>query len=448
MNKMNVIYLHTHDSGRYISPYGYNVPTPNLRLFANDSTTFRKCFCAAPTCSPSRAAMLTGQTPHQNGMQGLVNRGWHLCDNRKHIASFLSSHGYETVLCGMQHEGSSWSELGYQRFIGHSESEKMDRVTWDLENTDYAVDYLMKHDPAKPFFLSMGWFNTHRPYPKAGKEINSDFIQVPAILPDCDIVRKDMADYMESVCVVDKCFGKIYEAIKKLGLLSNSIIFFTTDHGIAFPQMKCNLFDSGIGVSLMFAYPDNKMKGHAVDSLVSHYDVFPTICDILGLNRPHWLCGTSFAEIMQGEKNEVRNEIFAEVTYHASYEPKRCIRTNRYKYIKCFYSQNIIPANIDESPSKKYLIGNGFLDFEKKRELLFDTVLDPMERINLADKPEYNDIKEKLSAKLHDWMKQTDDPLLISNNIPKPVGALVNKWSCVNPEMEDYILPDNSDYKY
>ena len=212
--------------------------------------------------------------------------------------------------------------------------------------------------------------------------------------------------------------------------------------------MKCNLFDSGIGVSLMFAYPDNKMKGHAVDSLVSHYDVFPTICDILGLNRPHWLCGTSFVEIMRGEKNEVRNEIFAEVTYHASYEPKRCIRTNRYKYIKCFYTQNIIPANIDESPSKKYLIGNGFLDFEKKRELLFDTVLDPMERINLADNPEYNDIKESLSAKLHDWMKQTDDPLLISNNIPKPVGALVNKWSCVNPEMEDYILPDNSDYKY
>ena len=348
MNKLNVIYIHTHDSGRYTGPYGYNVPTPNLNRFALESTTFRHCFSAAPTCSPSRAALLTGMTPHQCGMQGLVNRGWHLCDSNKHLASFLHSKGYETILCGMQHEGKSWRELGYETHIGHEESVKMSRDEWDRENTESIVSYLENRNSDKPFFLSLGWFNTHRPYPHASEEINPDFIEVPPILPDCSEVRKDMADYYQSISVVDECFGKIYDAIRRLGLLDNSIVFFTTDHGIAFPMMKCSLFDTGIGVSFMFSCPDNKLKGRAVDNLISHYDVFPTLCDFLGIEKPEWIEGHSFAPLFEGKDVCVRKEVCAEVTYHASYEPKRCIRTDRYKYIRLFYSPDVIPSNIDE----------------------------------------------------------------------------------------------------
>lgn len=72
---MNIIYMHTHDSGRYWSPYGYAVPTPNIMDFAKQGTVFRQCYCAGPTCSPSRSAMLTGYNPHKNGMQGLAQPG-------------------------------------------------------------------------------------------------------------------------------------------------------------------------------------------------------------------------------------------------------------------------------------------------------------------------------------------------------------------------------------
>ena len=448
MNKLNVIYIHTHDSGRYTGPYGYNVPTPNLNRFALESTTFRHCFSAAPTCSPSRAALLTGMTPHQCGMQGLVNRGWHLCDSNKHLASFLHSKGYETILCGMQHEGKSWRELGYETHIGHEESVKMSRDEWDRENTESIVSYLKNRNSDKPFFLSLGWFNTHRPYPHASEEINPDFIEVPPILPDCAEVRKDMADYHQSISVVDECFGKIYDAIRRLGLLDNSIVFFTTDHGIAFPMMKCSLFDTGIGVSFMFSCPDNKLKGRAVDNLISHYDVFPTLCDLLGIEKPEWIEGHSFAPLFEGKDVCVRKEVFAEVTYHASYEPKRCIRTDRYKYIRLFYSPDVIPSNIDESPSKSYMVGHGLLSHHKDRELLFDLALDPMERENLAANPEYETIKEDLMKRLHAWMEETDDPLLLSDKVPKPEGALVNPWSCINPEENDFLPPDESDYRY
>ena len=86
---MNILYIHTHDSGRMVSPYGVNAPTDNLLAFARDAAVFTQAYCAGPTCSPSRAALLTGTYPHQNGMLGLAQRGFGLTDYRRHLAQFL-----------------------------------------------------------------------------------------------------------------------------------------------------------------------------------------------------------------------------------------------------------------------------------------------------------------------------------------------------------------------
>src|SRR5579859_5732051 len=84
---LNIVYIHSHDSGRYLQPYGHAVPTPNIQRLASEGMLFRRAFSAAPTCSPSRSALLTGQCPHQNGMLGLAHRGFALNDYRKHIRS-------------------------------------------------------------------------------------------------------------------------------------------------------------------------------------------------------------------------------------------------------------------------------------------------------------------------------------------------------------------------
>ena len=76
----NILYIHSHDTGRFMSPYGYDAPTPNLQKLADEGVLFRQAYCAAPTCSPSRASLLSGESPHNNGMVGLVNRGFSMSD--------------------------------------------------------------------------------------------------------------------------------------------------------------------------------------------------------------------------------------------------------------------------------------------------------------------------------------------------------------------------------
>src|SRR5579871_4131791 len=89
----NIVYLHSHDTGRFIQPYGHAVPTPNLQKLAEGGMLFRQAFNAAPTCSPSRASLLTGCCPHTNGMLGLVNRGFLMPDYGKHLAHTLRAAG-------------------------------------------------------------------------------------------------------------------------------------------------------------------------------------------------------------------------------------------------------------------------------------------------------------------------------------------------------------------
>jgi N-sulfoglucosamine sulfohydrolase len=156
----NIVYIHSHDTGRYISPYGHAIPTPNLLAFAEQSVLFRQAYTTAPTCSPSRAGLLTGTYPHTNGMLGLAHRGFGLNDYSKHLSNYLSSHGYETALSGVQHEVDG----GRLELLGYDHTFKAKGKTADQENAAHAAEFIKgKHD--KPFFLSFGMFHTHKEYP-------------------------------------------------------------------------------------------------------------------------------------------------------------------------------------------------------------------------------------------------------------------------------------------
>jgi len=116
---MNLVYIHTHDMGKTISPYGHSAPTENIMAFAKEATVFTNSFCVAPTCSPSRAGLLTGTYPHQNGMLGLAQRGFNLNDYSQHLVQFLSRHGYTTVLSGIQHEAGWYLENSGADVVGY-----------------------------------------------------------------------------------------------------------------------------------------------------------------------------------------------------------------------------------------------------------------------------------------------------------------------------------------
>ena len=90
----NILYIHSHDTGRYVQPYGHAIPTPHIQRLAEEGVLFRKAFCAAPTCSPSRASLLTGQHAHNSGMLGLAHRGFKLNDYKQHWLYTLRGLGY------------------------------------------------------------------------------------------------------------------------------------------------------------------------------------------------------------------------------------------------------------------------------------------------------------------------------------------------------------------
>ncbi|MHC1695685.1 MAG: sulfatase/phosphatase domain-containing protein [Eubacteriales bacterium] len=238
--------------------------------------------------------------------------------------------------------------------------------------------------------------------------------------------------------MADRCFGKVLDALKQSGREEDTLVIYTTDHGIAFPNMKCNLYDTGIGVSLIIKYPGNPMRGRGTDALVSHIDLFPTICDFAGVKRPDWLQGHSLHALFEGKAEKVRDEVFSEVTYHAAYEPMRCIRTERYKLIRIYEEHETrVPANIDDSLSKSFMVKHGLLGRRRPKNMLFDLYLDPMERENLMDNVQYQSIYKELDKRLTDWQKATSDPIL-NGRVPKPEGAVVNTFSCASPNDRDY----------
>ena len=147
-NGKNIIYLHCHDTGRYIQPYGYAVPTPFLQSLAEEGVLFRNLHCAAPTCSPSRAALLTGMYPHNAGMFGLVNRGFELEHKECHLANYLKQYGYTTLLAGIQHVTMERNGIGYDRALDMEGFDSGQLVEHALAAVDEIED--------GPFFLVLG----------------------------------------------------------------------------------------------------------------------------------------------------------------------------------------------------------------------------------------------------------------------------------------------------
>ncbi len=427
----NIIYIHTHDMGRYISPYGFSISTPALMAFSKEATLFRNAFCCGPTCAPSRAGLLTGMTPHESGMIGLAHRGFKLTHPEHHLGAFLKRAGFHTALCGVQHEfNSSMGDLPYESVPpiseGHEHADK------DKIRTEAAIAFLKKPH-ATPFFLSFGLFYPHRPYDSADyTKFNPDQITPPLPLPDLPSIRKDMADFHHTMSLADENIGAVLRTISEQGYDKNSLIIITTDHGIAFPGMKCHLTDHGIGVTLMMRYPGNPSAGKSLDALVSHLDVYPTICELLKLDPPSHLQGKSLVPLFEGKTDKIRDEIFSEVTFHAAYEPMRCIRTDRYKLIKRFGTDKRSLANCDASLSKETLLGIGWGEASLANIELYDLLLDPHESNNLLSSVQYQKIREGLEKRLHQWMKKTSDPLL-NDQVSIPVGAKINTADSLDP---------------
>jgi arylsulfatase A-like enzyme len=164
---------------------------------------------------------------------------------------------------------------------------------------------------------------------------------------------------------------------------------------------------------MMLRGPGGFLGGRVVDGMVTHLDLYPTICELAGIEAPDWLEGSSLTPLVTGRAKEIHDEIFAEVTYHAAYEPQRTVRTNRYKYVRRFDETHPghVLANVDDGPTKELMLSLGWADIDPPVEALYDVLLDPTEGLNRIDDPMLATVLEDLRARLAAWMERTDDPL-------------------------------------
>ncbi|MEA3344802.1 MAG: sulfatase [Chloroflexota bacterium] len=435
MKQPNILYIHSHDTGRYVQPYGHDIPTPNIQRLAEGGVLFRQAFSAAPTCSPSRASLLTGQCAHSSGMLGLAHRGFSLKDYDQHILHTLRKAGYHSALIGFQHI-ASWDKVEVIGYDGIADVEN-----WHVEHVAPAALDFLSHDPPQPFFLSVGFSETHREYPSPGPQDDPRYCLPPPTMLDTPQTRRDMAAFKASARILDQGIGAVLEALEANDLSEDTLVICTTDHGIDFPGMKCNLTDHGIGVMLIMRGPGGFAGGRVCDAMVSHVDLFPTLCDLLEVEQPAWLQGQSMMGLIRGEAEQIRDEIFAEVTYHAAYEPKRALRTRRWKYIRRFDERQapVLP-NCDDSPSKDVWLQHGWRERPVASEQLYDLVFDPNETHNLAGDPSMSAVLGEMRDRLDRWMQATDDPLL-RGPVPAPSGARVNDPDGLSPREPTQVIP-------
>jgi arylsulfatase A-like enzyme len=430
----NVLLIHCHDLGRHLGCYGADLETPHIDGLAAEGLRFDEYFCTAPQCSPSRGSIMTGKHPQRNGLLGLTNvGGWEIPRGETTLPMCFNDSGYETHLFGIQHEvrENPGERLGYDTV-----HEGSNRALEVADRFAEALEEMTTLDA--PFFASAGFFEPHRTYrqdyidDEAYAARDPDDVDLPAFLEDRPGIREDVADVRTMIEeTTDRAVGEMREALQSAGIEDETLIVFTTDHGLAMPGAKGTLYDPGIGTALVMRHPDLVPQGETDDHLLSNVDLLPTLMDLIGGESPDDLDGRSFASLLRDEDYEPREEIFAGMTWHDAYVPTRGIRTDRFKYVRNYsiLPRVYLPADVFRGKAGMEM-AHDYYTVNRPQEELYDLEIDPNEEHNLIegglyergtepDVPyEYSRVLETLRERLDEWQAATDDPIVDGHVAP------------------------------
>ncbi|MDZ7802266.1 MAG: sulfatase [Trueperaceae bacterium] len=410
--RANLVLIDAHDLGRHLGCYGRDaVPSDALDGLAARGVRFAQAWCTAPQCSPSRAAMYTGRHAHDVGMLGLAHPpfDWRLRPGARYLAARLQEAGWNTHHVGIQHV--TRDEPAHIRALGFDTHAASHAPAGTV--ADAAVDVL--RDAEGPFFLNVGFHEPHRdargrfedhpPYDERG-------IDRPPYLPDTPAARAELAGLQGSIRAMDAGVGRILDALDARDDADDTWVVFTTDHGLALPRAKASMYDAGLEVALLMRWPARGLVGgRVVEGLVSHVDLLPTLLEGLGVDAGDGLHGRSLWPLLRGEVTEVRQEVFAEKTFHTAYEPQRAVRTPRHKLIANLEVDILnVPADTLRGPISADMVDE--IAVERPPLELFDLQDDPLERRNVVDDPRYASVRAELTEALVGWMRRTGDPLL------------------------------------
>lgn len=454
----NILFCITDDqSWVHTSFAGENaIATPAFDRVATEGLYFKNAFCAAPSCSPSRGAIITGQEIWRLGEAAQLFSAVPKQFEKVSFPLLLQKSGYNIghTMKGWapnNFEIHGWEE--YPLGKGYNDKNRQPPASKIVSN-DYAGNFelfLNEIPKDEPFFFWFGSSEPHRAFEKgsgAKNGVDPENVRVPPFLPDVPEVRNDIADYLFEIKWVDQHLEKMIEMLEERGLLDNTIIVVTSDNGMAFPSAKNNLYEYGIHMPLAISWNKGiQSGGRVIDDLISLTDLAPTLLQCAGTDLPKEMTGKSmikiFNSLSSGRVDKKRKYVYCGKERHTVCRendlpyPQRSVRDYQFLYIRNI-EPNRWPAgspdkesvhgwlygDIDLSPSLTYILDNkdnpdvkklyNLATAKRPYEELYDIINDPECMENLIGKKEFEKDKKRLSRKLNKYLKKTKDPRAVN----------------------------------
>ncbi|XP_026696709.2 N-sulfoglucosamine sulfohydrolase-like [Ciona intestinalis] len=455
-SRPNVLVLVADDLGFELNPYGNNViKTPNINDLANRGIVYSNAYTTVSSCSPSRSTILTGLPQHQNGMYGLHNGYHHFnsFDGVKSLPFLLHENGIRTGIIGKKHVAP---EAVYPfDFAETEENNSILQVGRNITRMkELAKQFFSMQSKNESFLLYIGFHDPHRcghTHPQYGEfcekfgngdsgmgkipdwkpdYYSPDDVIVPQFVQDTPASRKDISAQYTTISRLDQGVGLIINELKQAEFLESTLILFTSDNGIPFPNGRTNLYNSGTAEPFILALPVQKHKQAVVDNAyVSLLDITPTVLDWFSITYPQYtlfhrdvkLTGKSLLRDISNSDVAFGSHSLHEVTM---YYPMRSVHKDGLLLIQNL--NYLMPFPIDQD----FYLSLSFQDilnrtqtgadlhwsktlkeyYQRPQLELFNLTSDPLEIDNLAYKPEYHNILTDMQTLLQQWQNTTWDP--------------------------------------
>ncbi len=423
-DRPNILWIIVDDMSANLSCYGETViQTPHLDRLAADGIKFTNAFVTAPVCSTNRSAFITGMYQTTIGSHhhrsGRGDAKIVLPDSVRPVPEYFQEAGYYTAITGWPNKDRS--NRGKTDYNFEWDTAMYDGPDWS------------KRKPGQPFFAQVqlpggkhrgGDLEGNRNFVKrmkaeTGSVTDPNDVTLPPYYLDDPVIREDWAAYLDSVRLTDRFVGDIVQRLKDEGDWENTVVLFMTDHGISHARGKQFLYEEGIHVPLIVSGGELP-KGNVREDLVEHIDIAALSLGLAGIEIP----GYMQAQDILADDYAPRDAIFsARDRCDETVEHMRCVRTERYKYIRNFLpdrphmqpnrykdSKDIVKTlrAAYEAGKLNEIQASLFVPTRPKEEL-YDLKNDPFEINNLAASPKHKKTLSKLRGQLDDWIERTGD---------------------------------------
>lgn len=447
----NILLIVSEDHGPHLSCYGDTIiKTPNLDKIAEEGILFKNAYVTQSVCSPSRSSILTGLYVHQNGHLGLATHGYHFVGEITNIYQLLKNAGYRTAMIGKLHLSSEHEKydgqnpdssfpIDFHPITGGNFAKRGLHRYWE-----YADSFMNASED--PFFLMINFPDAHGDWQDqidgrpASPLTPDDVVTFPYIGIDNNRLRGMTANYYNCILRLDECIGELMNILSGSGLKKNTLVIFLSDHGDQMARGKIHVYEAGVKVPFLVKWPGRISEGIVSEALISTIDIVPTILDAVNLNIPENLPGKSMTPLFDNPNINFREYLFTERNADAKdfYFPQRAVRDERYKLIYSLLDDRSDPAaewytrdsidsrhnwfkggpTSDELKTAPASIKSLYYKYRHPPQIkLYDLKNDPWEFNDIANDPQYFDVKKNLLITLFNWQENTNDPLRLPEKL-------------------------------